>query len=136
MYDHDPLLLKAIAWKETKGYVESVGIPLKDGNRAIGLMQINTIHLPELQKYGITKQHLMNACVSEKVGAWVLAKCMSKYGRSWRAVGCYYGGENSKAYKAMNAYAMDVRKYYEGYKRKQNKLIDNQKGFSNVSLQD
>ena len=47
------MLLKAIAWKESRGWTGAVGPKLKDGNRALGLMQINTIHLPNLARFGI-----------------------------------------------------------------------------------
>ncbi len=117
-YGLDPYLLKAIAWKESKGYVGAVGSLLKDGNRALGLMQINTIHLSRLSKIGVRREDLFDPCVSQKVGAWVLAECMDKYKEVWRSVGCYYGGPYSKAYTAMRLYAQDVKRYYEQYKRK------------------
>lgn len=117
MYGHDPLLLKAIAWKESRGYTKAVGTLLKDGNRALGLMQINTIHLPFLSKYGIRREHLFDPCLSQKIGAWVLAECLQKKGDIWKAVGCYYGGPASRAYNAMDNYAKDVKHYYEGYQR-------------------
>lgn len=117
MYGHDPYLLKAIGWKESRGHIGAVGSLLKDGNRALGLMQINTIHLPALRKQGITRNDLFDPCTSQKVAAWVLADCLKKKGEVWAAVGCYYGGPASKAYSAMRNYANDVRKYYEGYKR-------------------
>ena len=119
MYGHDPYLLKAIGWKESRGHVGAVGSLLKDGNRALGLMQINTIHLPRLNKLGIHRSDLFDACTSQKVGAWVLADCLKKKGDIWVAVGCYYGGPASRAYTAMRGYANDVRRYYEGYKRKE-----------------
>jgi soluble lytic murein transglycosylase-like protein len=117
MYGHDPYLLKAIGWKESRGHVGAVGSLLKDGNRALGLMQINTIHLPRLNKLGIHRSDLFDPCTSQKVGAWVLADCLKKKGDIWVAVGCYYGGPASRAYTAMRGYATDVRRYYEGYKR-------------------
>lgn len=122
MYNIDPLLLKAIAWKESKGHVGAVGSLLPDGNRALGLMQINTIHMPLLQKHGYRKEDLFDACTSQIIGAYVLADCMAKKGRTWAAVGCYYGGSASKAYTAMRVYERDVRKNYEGYKRQQRAL--------------
>lgn len=117
MYGHDPYLLKAIGWKESKGYVGAVGSLLKDGNRALGVMQINTIHLPELKKHGIYRSDLFDPCTSIKVGAWVLADCLKYYGEVWRSVGCYYGGKYSKAYTAMRNYSLDVKKHYQAYKK-------------------
>ena len=118
MYGIDPYLLKAIGWKESRGHVGAVGSLLKDGNRALGLMQINTIHMPTLRKQGIRREDLFDPCTSQKVGAWVLADCLKKKGDVWVAVGCYYGGPASRAYTAMRLYAKDVKKYFEGYKRK------------------
>jgi soluble lytic murein transglycosylase-like protein len=114
-YGVDPLLLKAIAWQESRGKPSAVGPLLKDGNRAIGLMQINTIHLPTLEKFGISKNDLFDACVSIDVGAWVLADCIEKKGATWAAVGCYYGGPNSRAYDELARYVVSVQKHYSGY---------------------
>lgn len=116
-YSVDPVLLMAIGWKESRGHIGSIGPRLKDGNQAIGLMQINTIHLQMLSRYGITKDQLFDPCVSQKVGAFVLADCIKRFGQTWKAVGCYYGGPASKAYTAMRIYTNDVRRYYYGYMR-------------------
>lgn len=132
-YSVDPLLLMAIGWKESRGRIASVGPKLKDGNQAIGLMQINTIHLKMLSKYGITKDHLFEPCVSQKVAAYVLADCIKKFGQKWSAVGCYYGGPASQAYKAMRIYENDVKRYYYGYMRLlQNGYLSNQNQFAST----
>jgi soluble lytic murein transglycosylase-like protein len=114
-YSVDPLLLKAIAWQESRGRPGAIGPALKDGNRAIGLMQINTIHLPTLEKFGISREDLFDACVSIEVGAWVLADCIERKGATWAAVGCYYGGPNSKAYDELARYVLSVQRHYAGY---------------------
>lgn len=116
-YRLDPLLLKAIAWQESNGWTGAVGPLLPDGNRAIGLMQINTIHLPALARYGIQRDDLFDACVSQKVGAWVLADCVRRFGAVWRAVGCYYAGPGSKNWVAQERYVASVRRHYEGYRQ-------------------
>lgn len=115
MYGVDPVLLMAIAWKESRGHIHSVGPTLRDGNRALGLMQINTIHMPLLQRHGIHREDLFDPCVSKKIGAYVLADCLKKFEASWHSVGCYYGGPRSRAYTAMRNYERDVRRYYQGY---------------------
>jgi hypothetical protein len=61
---------------------------LKDGNRALGLMQINTIHLPNLARFGIRREHLFDACTSQKVGPgfWPTASSVSALpGSPWAA---------------------------------------------------
>lgn len=132
-YSVDPVLLMAIGWKESRGRIASVGPRLKDGNQAIGLMQINTIHLKMLSKYGIKKDHLFEPCLNQKVAAYVLADCVKRFGGKWSAVGCYYGGPASQAYKAMRIYESDVKRYYYGYMRLlQNGYLSNQKQFAST----
>jgi soluble lytic murein transglycosylase-like protein len=55
----------------------------------IGLMQINSSHLPKLAQYGITKTALLDACTNMHVGAWILAGNFMRYGVTWEAVGAY-----------------------------------------------
>lgn len=119
IHNIDPLLLKAIGWKESRGRPDAVGPKLPDGNRALGVMQINTIHLPALAPWGIEREHLFDACTSQKVGAWVLADCIRRFGQTWKAVGCYYAGPASKNIAAQVEYVLDVQKFYAGYKRQQ-----------------
>lgn len=118
-YGVETALLKAIAWQESRGYPTAVGPKLPDGNVALGLMQINTIHLPALAKYGITREHLFDACTSQKVGAWVLADCIQRFGATWKAVGCYYAGPASKNVPAQLGYVQSVQRYYAGYVRQE-----------------
>jgi len=118
-YGIEPTLLKAIAWKESRGWPKAVGPKLPGGNQALGLMQINSIHLPALAQYGIRREHLFDACVSQKVGAWVLADCINRFGSTWKAVGCYYAGPASKNTAAQVEYVLDVQRFYAGYKRQE-----------------
>jgi soluble lytic murein transglycosylase-like protein len=116
-YGIDPILLKAIAWKESRGDDQAIGPLLSDGNRALGLMQINSIHLPALARFGIRREHLFDACISQKVGAWILADCISRFGPYWKAVGCYNTGPASKNTIAQDAYVRDVRVFYSAYSK-------------------
>jgi soluble lytic murein transglycosylase-like protein len=118
-YGIEPALLKAIAWQESRGRVDAVGPKLLDGNRALGLMQINSIHLPTLARYGIRREHLFNACVSQQVGAWILADCINRFGATWKSIGCYYAGPASKNTAAQIKYVLDVQRFYQGYKRQE-----------------
>mgnify|MGYP000207967066 CR=1 FL=1 len=118
-YGIDPILLKAIAWKESRGHPNAVGPKLKDGNVALGLMQINTVHLPTLAQFGIRRENLFDACTSQEVGAWVLSNCIGEFGATWKAVGCYYAGPKSKNTVAQIGYVKDVQNFYAGYKRQE-----------------
>ena len=116
-YGIDPALLRAIGWKESRGWPNAVGPRLPDGHRALGVMQINSVHLPALAKFGIQREDLFDACVSQQVGAWVLANCISLFGATWKSVGCYCAGPASKNTTAQAAYVMDVQRFYAGYSR-------------------
>lgn len=108
----DPLLLQAIAWKESHGNPGAIGPALADGHRALGIMQINTVHLPALAAFGIARHDLFEACTNQGVGAWILARCIQEFGRIWKAVGCYYAGPRSNKLAAQAAYVRDVQRYY------------------------
>ena len=116
-YGIDPLLLKAIAWKESRGHTAAIGPQLAKGHRALGALQINTIHLPKLARFGIQEADLFDACTSQEVGAWVLANCIQQFGATWKSVGCYYTGPKSSNVAAQRAYVHDVQRYYQGYQR-------------------
>jgi soluble lytic murein transglycosylase-like protein len=113
----DPLLLKAIAWKESRGNTGAIGPQLPNGQRALGVMQINTVHLPALAPFGIRREDLFDACTSQAIGAWVLANCIAQFGMTWKSVGCYYAGPRSTNLIAQAAYVRDVQRFYVGYQR-------------------
>lgn len=71
-----------------------------NGSSDIGPMQVNSIHLPELAKYGITFEQLKNdGCLNVHVGAYYIKKAeLSKTGGAknvspkefWQGVGNYH----------------------------------------------
>ena len=87
----NPHLLVAIAEVESGLRPASIGRNT-NGSIDIGLMQINTLWLPELRRHGIEARDLLDPCVSVHVGAWVLAQKMRAYGNTWTAVGAYNAG--------------------------------------------
>ena len=56
----------------------------------VGLAGINSVHFPELGRYGIAPQDLLKPCVNIYVAAWHLAKQYRKFGNTWWAVGAYH----------------------------------------------
>lgn len=106
-------LLWAIGKVESGHNPNAVGPSLPDGNVALGRYQINTIHLPELSKYGIQRSDLHDRCKSAFLGAWALAQCIKSKGFRWVAVGCYVAGPASKNISAQAAYIAKVRSAYE-----------------------
>lgn len=69
----------------------------KDGSFDMGPMQVNSVHLPELAKYGITQAMLTNdECLNIHIGTYYLQKHIITTPGSWtpsgywKAVGKYH----------------------------------------------
>ncbi|HWT69631.1 MAG TPA: transglycosylase SLT domain-containing protein [Pseudomonas sp.] len=108
----EPELLRAIADVES-GLLPDAINHNKDGSRDIGLMQINSSHLPRLSEQGITEQRLLDEpCLSVEVGASVLAGFIARYGYNWTAVGAYNAGHSPRRQTARLRYAHKVWQRY------------------------
>ncbi|VVD88253.1 invasion protein IagB [Pandoraea aquatica] len=111
-YQLDPLLLYAIAQVESNLDMNASNVN-RNGTRDIGLMQINSIHLPTLSRYGVTERRLHeDACASIITGAWILAGFVRQYGYGWEAVGAYNAGTGPARAPLRQRYADKVRKRY------------------------
>jgi soluble lytic murein transglycosylase-like protein len=85
----NPLILRAIAWQESHNQPEALHRNA-NGSTDYGLMQINSVHLPALAHYGISRSTLMEPCKNVYIAAWHLRQQMDKYGNTWAAVGAYH----------------------------------------------
>lgn len=88
-HEIDASLMRAIAYFES-GMNPKALHQNANGTVDIGLMQINSVHLPELAKYGIDRATLEDACVNAEVGAAMLHQRIAQFGATWLAVGEYH----------------------------------------------
>ncbi|WP_321849285.1 transglycosylase SLT domain-containing protein [Pseudomonas paraveronii] len=121
-YHVDPLLLYAIA-KVESGLNPGARNVNRDGSQDIGLMQINSRHLPALARFGITEQHLLTQpCTSVMVGAWLLAGFIREQGYGWQAVGAYNAGTRPDRQARRSRYALAVWRYYDALQQQRQQL--------------
>lgn len=112
-YAVEPELLQAIAIVESGMRADAIHIN-KDGSRDIGLMQINSIHMPNLQRKGITEQRLLTEpCLAVHVGASILADFFNRHGYNWSAVGAYNAGSAANREAVRLRYARRVWGLYQ-----------------------
>ena len=86
-YGISPLLLQSIARHES-GMNPAAVCRNANGSYDYGLMQINSRWARVLGT-----EHWMrlgDPCANVRTGAWILARCMHRYGYTWKAVGCYH----------------------------------------------
>lgn len=90
-YGISPLVLRAISTVESGGRVRAIR---HNSRRSVdvGHMQINTFWRKYLgrKKWRLVKK---NPCYCTMVGAWILKKCIRRYGYTWEAVACYHTGK-------------------------------------------
>ncbi|WP_237884962.1 transglycosylase SLT domain-containing protein [Pseudomonas sp. PGPR40] len=111
----EPELLQAIADVESGQSADAMNYN-KDGSHDIGLMQINSRHLPRLSAQGVTEQRLLDEpCLSVEVGASVLADFIARYGYNWTAVGAYNAGNSPHRQAARLRYARKVWQRYQAF---------------------
>lgn len=96
-------LLRAVSRVESGGNVAAVNTN-KNGSADYGHMQVNSLWLPTLAKFGISKTQLMDACTNTHVGAWIMASNISRMGYNWKAIGRYNASSADKA----NRYSLKI----------------------------
>lgn len=85
----NPTILLGIAMVES-GLRPGASNTNRNGTQDIGMMQINSIHLPTMAQYGVTRSDLYDGCKSVYAGAWLLRKSIDRHGNTWQAVGAYH----------------------------------------------
>lgn len=108
-YKIDPWLLMAYAKTESSFNPNAKNTANRNGSIDYGMMQINSIWLPTLKKYNITKDDLFEPCVSIFVGAWIAAQNIQHFGYNVDGIGAY----NSRNVSIRRNYAAKVYANYE-----------------------
>lgn len=112
IYAIDAKLLRTIAIAESNMNHKAKNIN-SNGTYDIGLMQINSIHFPRLEKMGVTEDMLsINPCISVLIGAEILNGMISRYGYGWEAVGAYNAGTSKKNRAMRMKYAEKISGIY------------------------
>ncbi len=118
-YQVHPLVLTLVATVE--GGWAGAKIKNTDGSHDLGLMQINTIHLPELARYGLTENMLRNnECINLGVASWYIRRVtkgitLEKPQDYFRAIARYHSKNEPHvsvyAEKLMAAYARLIEQH-------------------------
>jgi soluble lytic murein transglycosylase-like protein len=91
----NPWILRAIAAQES-GFKAATLAYNTNGTVDRGMMGINSVHLPELARYGIAAHDLLDGCKSVYLAGWRLRKMIDEFGNTWEAVGAYHSKTPSK----------------------------------------
>lgn len=124
-YKIDPDLLRAISWNESRFNTKAIGVNPTTGYGS-GLMQVDSQHFPELKKYGIHPEHLVNdVCMNIYTGAYYLAIAFKKWGVNWNAVGAYNAGFSKTEKQAAKRYhyAAKIQATYQVIKVKKSQKV-------------
>lgn len=68
-------------------------------------MGINSVHGPDLARYGVTLGDMRDGCKSVFLGGWHLRNKINERGNTWEAIGTYHSKTPSKR----DAYAHKVQ---------------------------
>jgi hypothetical protein len=123
---HVPATLIISVLKAENGRVGTASLN-KNGTYDYGPMQINTVWLREIEKYGFTREAIQyNPCANVAVGAWILSREIANGQTLWQGVGNYhshtldknvrYSHKIAKTYqKINNILATAATKNYSNY---------------------
>jgi soluble lytic murein transglycosylase-like protein len=118
VYGLDPWLLMSIAKVESSFNHAAINLN-KNKTYDLGMMQINTIWLPTLKKFGISSKDLLNPCTSIFVGAWIMAQNIKQFGYNLDGIGAYNSPRNVSIRRSY------AKKVYVAYRELTNDLYYN-----------
>ena len=94
-YRLSPVLLLAIAQQESGLNPRAINRNT-NGSTDMGVMQINTLWLPTLQRHGIDVRDLWEPCTNIMVGAWILRNNFQRWGETLTGLGAYNASSQEK----------------------------------------
>lgn len=103
----NPMDLRAIVRVESTGNPRAIHHD-RNGSTSYGLMQINSIHLPELRKKKVYAKDLYKACTNVSFGATLLSRNLKRYKTMDRAIAMYNPGDPRYVHKVRQA-ASNIR---------------------------
>lgn len=62
------------------------------GSEDVGIMQINSEWIPKIKSLGYDRVSLFDPCTNIRVGSWILAQEIYRFGYTWEAVGAFNAG--------------------------------------------
>lgn len=93
----------------------------RNGSVDLGPMQINSVWLPTLARYGLKQEDIQfDPCINVKVGTWILSQGIVQGKDYWKGIGNYHSHNN----QFNMSYQIKVRKRYE----KLSILLSDEKG--------
>lgn len=61
-----------------------------NGSVDVGRGAINSVHFPDLARYGVQPSNLLDGCTNTYVAAWLVRKNLARYGNTWAAYAAYH----------------------------------------------
>lgn len=111
---HIPATL-IISVLKAEGGRNGLASPNKNGTFDYGPMQINTVWLKQIEKYGYTREIIQyNPCANVAVGAWILSREIANGKTLWQGVGNYHSHTLDKNAR----YSYKVAKTYHNINQK------------------
>lgn len=117
-YGAHPDLIRAIA--KVEGGKPGQIVWNKNGSYDMGRMQINSIHLLELAKYGITREMLIHDdCLNIHIGTYLLQRNIIKSSDFWTGVGAYHSRTPDLNYRYKHKVYQQVQRLHHVRERSQ-----------------
>ncbi|EIA1255682.1 lytic transglycosylase domain-containing protein, partial [Escherichia coli] len=114
-----PELLKTIAQQESGLVATAINHNKNKSGKIIstdyGIMQINSVHIPELKKLDVIKNKdelLKKPCLNIHTGAWILARHFQRCGVNWECLGSYNAGFSKNNTARRMIYARIIHNRY------------------------